>query len=103
MDNNTMNDTIAVNGTPTPGEHHCVRRRSHNFGSVTRPRKIEIRMTRELSSKVASIQGLIFKYGKGETMADIFEKVLFPALSAYVAPYVEQAKADREAQKEVVS
>lgn len=103
MDNNTMNEMIAVNGTPTPGEHRCVRRRSHNFGSITRPRKIEIRMTRELSANVASIQGLIFKYGKGETMADIFEKVLFPALSAYVAPYVEQAKADRLAQKEVVS
>ena len=100
MDNNTMTNTNTVNGTPTAGEHRCVRRRSHNFGSVTRPRKIEIRLTRELSGEVASIQGLIYKYGNRETMADIFERVLFPVLSAYVAPYVEQAKADRLAQKE---
>lgn len=103
MDNNTMTNTNTINGTPTTGEHRCVRRRSHNFGSVTRPRKIEIRLTRELSGKVASIQGLIYKYGKRETMADIFERVLFPVLSAYVAPLVERAKADRLAQKEGVA
>lgn len=91
----------ATNGTNETTECRCVRRRSHNFGSVTRPRKMEIRLTRELSSKVSSIQGLIFKYGVKETMADIFEKVLFPALKAYVAPYVERAKADREARREV--
>ena len=95
MNNNTMN------GTTETTEHRCVRRRSHNFGSVTRPRKMEIRLTRELSGKVASIQGLIYKYGKRETMADVFEKVLFPTLQAYVASYVERAKADREAQREV--
>lgn len=100
MDNNTTNETNTTNATTTTGEHNCVRSRSHNFGSVTRPRKIEIRMTRELSAKVASIQGLIYKYGKRETMADIFENVLFPVLSAYVAPLVELAKADRLAQKE---
>lgn len=95
-----MNDNT-TNGTNGTAERQCVRRRSHNFGSVTRPRKMEVRLTRELSSEVASIQGLIFKYGKRETMADIFENVLFPALQAYVAPYVERAKADREAQREV--
>jgi len=89
-----------TNGTNETTECRCVRRRSHNFGSVTRPRKMEIRLTRELSSKVSSIQGLIYKYGKRETMADIFETVLFPVLRSYVAPYVEQAKADRESQKE---
>ena len=94
MDDNTMNETNKTS------EHRCVRRRSHNFGSVMRPRKMEIRLTRELSGKVASIQGLIYKYGKRETMADIFEKVLFPVLRAYVAPLVELAKADRPAQKE---
>lgn len=94
MNGNTTNETNETT------ECRCVRRRSHNFVSVTRPRKMEIRLTRELSSKVSSIQGLIFKYSKRETMADIFEKVLFPALQAYVAPYVERAKADREAQRE---
>lgn len=95
-----MNDNMA-NETNETTERRCVRRRSHNFGSATRPRKIEIRLTRELSSKIASIQGLIFKYGGKRTMADIFEKVLFPVLSAYVAPLVERAKADRLAQGEV--
>ena len=95
-----MNDNT-MDGTNETTERRCVRRRSHNFGSATRPRKMEIRLTRELSSKVSLIQGLIFKYGKRETMADIFEKVLFPVLSAYVAPYVERAKSDRETQKEV--
>ena len=95
MNDNTTNETNETT------ERQCVRRRSHNFGSVTRPRKMEIRLTRELSSKVASIQGLIYKYGKRETMADIFETVLFPVLRSYVAPYVERAKADRETQKEV--
>lgn len=95
-----MNDNT-TNGTNGTAERQYVRRRSHNFGSVTRPRKMEVRLTRELSSEVASIQGLIYKYGKRETMADIFEKVLFPALQSYVAPYVERAKADRETQKEV--
>ena len=103
MDNNTMNETNTTNATTTTEERSCVRRRSHNFGSVTRPRKIEIRMTRDLSAKVASIQGLIYKYGKRETMADIFENVLFPVLSAYVAHLVELAKADRLARKEGVS
>ena len=103
MDNNTMTNTNTINGTPMTGEHRCVRRRTYNSGSVTRPRKLEIRLTRELSGKVASIQGLIYKYGKKETMADIFENVLFPVLSAYVAPLAERAKADRLAQKEGVT
>lgn len=100
MDNDTINETNTADATTTAEEHRCVRSRSHNFGSVARPRKIEIRLTRELSARVASIQGLIYKYGKRETMADIFENVLFPVLSAYVAPLVELAKADRIAQKE---
>ena len=103
MDNNTMTNTNTINGTTTAGEHRCVRRRTYNSGSVTRPRKLEIRLTRELSGKVASIQGLIYKYGNRETMADIFENVLFPVLSAYVAPLVERAKVDRLAQKEGVA
>jgi len=94
-----MNDNT-MNGTNETTEHRCVRRRTYNRGSVTRPRKMEIRLTQGLSGKVASIQGLIYKYGKRETMADIFENVLFPVLSAYVAPLVERARADREAQKE---
>ena len=95
-----MNDNI-MNGTNETTERRCVRRRTRNQGSEAHPRKLTIRMTEQLSNRVASIQGLIYKYGKRETMADIFETVLFPVLRSYVAPYVERAKADREAQKEV--
>jgi hypothetical protein len=84
-------------------KHRCVRRRTRNQGSEAHPRKLTIRMTEQLSNRVASIQGLIYKYGKRETMADIFETVLFPVLRSYVAPYVERAKADRESQKEGVA
>jgi hypothetical protein len=74
-----------------------VRRRTLNEGSVTRPRKLQIRATVAVSNEVASIQGLIFKYGHKETLADIFESVLLPRLKEYVRPYVDMARADREA------
>ena len=45
---------------------------------------------------MASIQGLIWRYGKRETMAELFESVCLPALAEYVKPYAEQAKLDRE-------
>ena len=73
-----------------------VRRRNTNEGSVSRPMAMRVRMTREVSSKVASIQGLIWRYGKRETMAELFESVCLPALDEYVKPYAEQAKLDRE-------
>ena len=57
---------------------------------------MRVRMTREVSSKVASIQGLIWRYGKRETMAELFESVCLPALEEYVKTYAEQAKLDRE-------
>ena len=73
-----------------------VRRRNTNEGSVSRPMALRVRMTREVSSKVASIQGLIWRYGKRETMAELFESVCLPALAEYVKPYAELAKLDRE-------
>ena len=42
---------------------------------MSRPMAMRVRMTREVSSKVASIQGLIWRYGKRETMAELFESV----------------------------
>lgn len=78
-------------------KRRCVRRRTLNEGSVTRPRKLQIRATVAVSNEVASIQGLIFKYGHKETLADIFENVLLPRLKEYVRPYVDMARADREA------
>lgn len=77
-------------------ERKCrVRRRNTNEGSVSRPMAMRVRMTRGVSSKVASIQGLIWRYGKRETMAELFESVCLPALAEYVKPYAEQAKLSR--------
>ena len=73
-----------------------VRRRHDNGGSMLRPRKLEIRMSEESSNRLASIQGLIFRFGRKETMADLFESVLLQALEDYVKPYVEKAMAERE-------
>lgn len=73
-----------------------VRRRHDNSGSMLRPRKLEIRMSEESSNKLASIQGLIFRFGRKETMADLFESVFLPALEDYAKPYVEKARAERE-------
>lgn len=72
-----------------------VRKRRDSQGSALRPRKIEIRATERVSNKFASIQGLIFRYGKKETIADLFENICIPALEEYVKPYAERAKADR--------
>lgn len=83
-----------MNGTT--GKKRCVRSRTLNGGSITRPRKLQIRATVAVSNEVASIQGLIFKYGHKETLADIFENILLPKLKEYVRPYIDMARADRE-------
>lgn len=74
-----------------------VRKRRDSQGSALRPRKIEIRATKCVSNRFASIQGLIFRYGNKETIADLFENICIPALEEYVKPYAERAKADRAA------
>ena len=73
-----------------------VRKRHDHQGSVLRPRKMEIRMSESISNRLASIQGLIFRFGHKETMADLFESVLLPALETYVKPYAEKAREQRE-------
>jgi hypothetical protein len=76
-----------------------VRRRSNNPGSVARVAKLSVRMTRATSNRLASIQGLIRAFGRGETIADLFEVAAMPAIAAYVAPYAEAAKAARAAKR----
>ena len=76
------------------GERKYVRRRGHNYGSVNRPCITRFRMTQEVSSKLASIQGLVFRYGMKETLAELFEKVCMPALQEYVKPYAKKARED---------
>ena len=81
---------------PTETKKECVRKRHDHQGSVLRPRKMEIRMSEATSNRLASIQGLIFRFGHKETMADLFKKVMLPVLEIYVRPYAEEAKAQRE-------
>ena len=73
-----------------------VRKRHDHQGSALRPRKIEIRMSESTSNSLASIQGLIYRFGHKETMADLFEIVMLPALERYVEPYAERAREQRE-------
>ena len=75
------------------GNREFVRKRRDSQGSNLRPRKIEIRATERVSNRFASIQGLIFRYGKKETIADLFENICIPALEEYVKPYAERALA----------
>lgn len=75
-----------------------VRKRNNTKGSMRRPRKIEIRATERASNAFALIQGLIVAFGEGDTIAELFETVMLPALREYVKPYAEKAKAERSAQ-----
>lgn len=74
---------------------HPVRRRTRNQGSETRPRKVTIRVTERISNELASMQGLIYKFGNRVALSDIFEGVLMPAMRKYVAPLVERARMER--------
>lgn len=76
-----------------------VRKRNLNDGSAYRPYGVRIRVTREVSIRLASIQGLCWRYGKRETLADLFETACMPALAKYVRKYADVAKADRTAWK----
>ena len=87
------------NDKETNEGRRVVRRRNLNTGSVTRPYGVRVRVTREVSARHASIQGLCWSYGKRETLADMFEAVCMPALADYVRPYADRAKAVREAVK----
>ena len=77
----------------------AIRRRTENEGSVTRPRKVTVRVSVHVSNRLASIQGLCRAWGKRETLADLWEAVCMPALADYVRPYADRAKAAREAAK----
>ena len=73
-----------------------IRRRADNAGSNARTRKLSLRMTAKLSNELASIQGLMLAHGRRETIADVWERVLMPALRKYVRPYAAAAKKARE-------
>ena len=76
-----------------------VRRRNVNEGSSTRPYGVRIRVTRAISARLASMQGLCHAHGRRETLAELWETVCMPALADYVRPYADKAKAERVAEK----
>ena len=84
---------------PAEVKRSPIRKRHDNEGSERRIRKVTIRLTERLSNELASIQGLIYAFGKQEPMADIFEHRLMPVLRHYVRPYAIEAKKAREAER----
>ena len=72
-----------------------IRRRTDNEGSVSRSRKVTIRATRHLSNELASLQGLMYRHGKRETLAELMENLFMPCLRAYVKPYATKAAKER--------
>ena len=72
-----------------------VRRRTHNAGSEKRTRKVTIRCTERISNELASMQGLMYAFGRREKLADIWEAFLMPFLRTYVKPYAAKAEAKR--------
>lgn len=79
-----------------PESKKRIRIRDEQDGSVTRPYSTRFRMTRETSKRLASIQGLCYRYGKRETLAELFERVCLPALAEFVKPYAAKAEEDRK-------
>ncbi len=86
---------------PTDNDHATatrrrIRKRRAQAGSSARSHCVRVRMTAKTSNLLASLQGLCWRYGKRETLADLFERVALPAIQAHVRPYVEQAREARE-------
>ena len=86
------------------GEKHLekrrvVRRRMPTDGSRTRAVIARFRMTQRLSAELASMQGLCRRYGKRESLADLWESVCMPALRDHVRPYADRARDERKAGK----
>ena len=77
-----------------------VRTRQAQAGSSARTHCARVRMTAKTSAQLASIQGLCWRFGKRETLADLFEHVALPAIQAHVRPYADQAREARERARE---
>lgn len=54
-------------------------------------------MTPKLSSRLASVQGLCHAFGKRETLAELWERVAFPAIERHVRKYADAAQKARSA------
>ena len=85
--------------TKQADRRRVIRKRNPTEESNPRPYCAKVRATRRVSGELASIQGLCWRYGKRETLADLFETACMPALADYVAKYADAAKTAREAAK----
>ena len=77
-----------------------IRKRRAQAGSSARTHCVRVRMTAKTSNLLASLQGLCWRFGKRETLADLFEHVALPAIQAHVRPYADQAREARERARE---
>lgn len=89
-----------MDGEKNLEKRRVIRRRKPTDGSLARAVIARFRMTQRISSELASIQGLCWRYGKREKMADLWETVCMPALRDYVRPYADRAREDRKARKD---
>ena len=77
---------------------HVIRKRNVSDG-LRRGYVARFRMTQRLSAELASMQGLCRRYGKRESLADLWENVCMPALRDHVRPYADRARDERKAGK----
>ena len=77
-----------------------IRKRRAQAGSSARTHCVRVRMTAKTSNLLASLQGLCWRFGKRETLAELWESVLMPALRAHVRPYADRARDERKARKD---
>ena len=80
-------------------DHKRVIRKRNVTDEARRGYVARFRMTQRLSGELASIQGLCWRYGKRETLAELFERVAMPALREHVRPYADRARDERKAGK----
>lgn len=74
-----------------------IRKRNPTEESDPHPFCARVRMTRRVSGELASIQGLCWRYGNRETLAELWERVCMPALIKHVRPYADRARDERKA------
>ena len=77
-------------------DHKRVIRKRNVTDEARRGYVARFRMTQRISGELASIQGLCWRYGKRETLADLWEAVCMPALRDHVRPYADRARDERK-------
>lgn len=70
-----------------------VAKRNQDNAAVGRVRdhNLHIRITRQASKELASLQGLCQAYGNDETLGELFEFVCLPAIAEHCKVYAQRA------------